>query len=165
MFRREWSALFAVLVAVSLTLTACQRREEAAQEEQPSTGAQAPAETTTAAPAPAGEVQLPPGVTQEMVAQGQQIYNGAGLCMTCHGVNGTGTQLGPNLTDREWLWINPNQSPEAIYNQLIQQITQGTPNPKQFPSPMPPKGGSAITDEQVRQVAAYVYSLGGFSAQ
>jgi len=32
--------------------------------------------------------------------------------------------------------------------------------PKQYRSPMPPKGGAQLTTEQVQAVAAYIWSLG-----
>jgi hypothetical protein len=41
----------------------------------------------------------------------------------------------------------------------LSRVTNGVPNPKQHPGPMPPLGGAQRTPEQVRAVAAYVYSL------
>ena len=38
-------------------------------------------------------------------------------------------------------------------------MTTGVPKPKEHPAPMPPKGGAPLTDDQVKAVAAYVYSL------
>ena len=38
-------------------------------------------------------------------------------------------------------------------------VTQGVPKPKQHPGTMLPMGGSQLSAEQVRAVAAYVYSL------
>ncbi len=52
----------------------------------------APAEQPGTAPAPAA--QLPEGVTQEMVAAGEQVFGGAGFCFTCHGATGGGTTAG-----------------------------------------------------------------------
>ena len=37
--------------------------------------------------------------------------------------------------------------------------SKGVPQPKQHPAPMPAKGGAPLTDEQVKQVSAYVYSI------
>jgi mono/diheme cytochrome c family protein len=100
-------------------------------------------------------MELPEGVTQEMIAEGKAIFEGPGLCLTCHGVDATGTTLAPNLTDDEWLNISGR-----VYEEIVQNIMTGVPQPKQFPSPMPARGASSITDEQVRAVGAYVYSLG-----
>ena len=45
------------------------------------------------------------------------------------------------------------------YDFMVRIITEGVPKPKQHPAPMPPKGGAALTDDQVKAVAAYEYSL------
>ena len=37
----------------------------------------------------------------------------------------------------------------------------GVPQPKQHPAPMPAMGGANLSDDQIRQVSAYVWSLGG----
>jgi mono/diheme cytochrome c family protein len=127
-----------------------------------------PAETGMAAdsatatpPAEQGGMQmehadLPAGVTEAMVAEGKTIFEGAGLCSSCHQVDGTGGPLAPNLTDDEWLNITSRN-----YDEMVALVTSGVATPKQFPGAMPAKGGSAITDEQVRSVAAYVYTLSG----
>ncbi len=98
---------------------------------------------------------LPEGVTEAMVQEGQTIFMGAGLCAVCHGMDGSGA-VGPNLTDGEWL------TGEGTYPELIDQITNGV-SPAEVKNAlgaiMPPKGGSAITDDQVKAVAAYVWTL------
>jgi mono/diheme cytochrome c family protein len=88
-----------------------------------------------------------------MVAAGQQVFSGPGTCFACHGANGAGTPLAPALNDGTWLNI------DGSYDALVQVITNGVPVPQQAAVPMAPRGGSAITDEQVREVAAYVYSI------
>jgi len=98
-------------------------------------------------------VELSEGVTQEMVAVGEQIFGGAGVCFACHGAGGAGGPLAPALNDTEWLNI------DGSYDAIVQTVTTGVPQPKQFSAPMPPRGGAPLTDEQVRQVAAYVYSI------
>jgi len=115
-----------------------------------------PAETAAPAAAPAQTMmQLPDGVTPEMVAEGKTIFEGPGTCLACHGPDAKGTTLAPNLTDEEWI-----NTTGRVYDEIVNLIMTGVPQPKQHPSPMPPKGGSSITDEQVRAVAAYVFSLG-----
>jgi mono/diheme cytochrome c family protein len=98
-------------------------------------------------------VQLPPGVTQEMVTQGEQIYKGAGSCFACHGPDAGGTPLAPALNDPTWLHI------DGSLDAIAELVTAGVPTPKEHPAPMPARGGSQITDDQVRQVAAYLYSI------
>ena len=94
-------------------------------------------------------------ITPQMIALGDSIFRGQaanGICYTCHGPEATGTQLAPNLTDSEW--INTDGSLTGIAN----IVRQGVPQPKQFPAAMPPQGPPLLSEQQVRAVAAYVYS-------
>lgn len=111
-------------------------------------------EPAPADPAPAGGGQLPEGVTQEMVAQGQGIFNGNGNCMTCHGADGSGTALAPNLRDSEWINV-----PNGTFEEIIGVVRAGVAQPRQYPAPMPAMGGATLSEEQVRAVSAYVYSI------
>jgi mono/diheme cytochrome c family protein len=90
-----------------------------------------------------------------MVAQGDTIFHNQGLCFTCHNADSKGTANAPDLTDDVWINITGRN-----YDEIVGLVTTGVAQPKQFPTPMPPKGGSTITDDQVRAVAAYVFSLG-----
>jgi mono/diheme cytochrome c family protein len=105
------------------------------------------------AAAPRAPVELPPGVTQEMVAQGETLYGSSGNCIACHAATGTGTPLAPALNEPSWIHI------DGSFEDLVRIIADGVPVPAQYPAAMPPRGGGAITDEQVRQIAAYVYTL------
>lgn len=102
-----------------------------------------------------GADSLPPGVTAESIAEGKKLFAGAGLCAACHGPAAKGTPgLGPNLTDAEWLHS------DGSFEALVAQITAGVPSNKSKSGvAMPPKGGAALSDAQVRAVAAYVWSL------
>ena len=98
---------------------------------------------------------MPEGVTDAMVQEGQQIYAGVGICAVCHGPDATGA-IGPNLTDAEWLLD------DGEYEQIVARILSGVTRAEATNSlgaTMPPKGGAAITDAQVRAVAAYVWTL------
>jgi mono/diheme cytochrome c family protein len=114
-------------------------------------------EAAAKAPEDAGS-SLPEGATQEMVALGNRIYHGevgGAACAGCHGANGTGSPLGPDLTGKKkWLWS------DGSFAGLMKSITEGVPKPKQFRSPMPPMGGAQLTPEQVKALTAYVWSLG-----
>jgi mono/diheme cytochrome c family protein len=94
---------------------------------------------------------LPAGVTQAMVDQGQQAFGT--VCAACHGPGGKGTASAPALNDNQWIWIT------GQYPEIVARIKEGVPQPKQHPAPMPPRGGGSFTDEQVNQIAAYVYAL------
>jgi mono/diheme cytochrome c family protein len=105
-----------------------------------------------AAASPAA-AQAPAGVTPAMIAQGDSIFHSSGNCYACHGANAQGA-VGPNLTDAEWLHS------DGSYDAIVKQITTGvTQAESKSGIMMPPKGGSSITDDQVKAVAAYVYSL------
>jgi mono/diheme cytochrome c family protein len=97
---------------------------------------------------------LPPGVTPETLQRGRVLYQGAGLCLACHGVDGKGTTLGPNLVDAEWL--HTDGSFEAIVRIVLSGVEQRASKTGQM---MPPRGGSSLKDEEVRAVAAYVWAL------
>jgi len=136
------SSLF-LLVAFG---AACGGEESAPAAEQPA--------AVTAAPAAAAmDLDFPEGVTAGMVAAGETIFTGSGICFTCHMPGGVGGPLAPNLTDQEWI------NTDGSYDGIVQTITTGVLEPQQHPSPMLPKGGTNISDEDVRAVAAYVWSL------
>ncbi len=94
---------------------------------------------------------LPGGVTQAMVDEGQDLYGT--VCAACHGQNGTGSAAAPALNDAAWLNIS------GQYPEIITIINNGVAAPKQFPGMMPPKGGGSFDDAQVRAIAAYVFAL------
>jgi glucose/arabinose dehydrogenase/mono/diheme cytochrome c family protein len=99
---------------------------------------------------------VPNGATREMVALGNRIYHGqvAGAgCTGCHGANGTGSPLGPDLTDKNWLWS------DGSYDGILKTIQDGVAQPKKYRSPMPPMGGAQLTEEQLKAVAAYVWAI------
>ncbi len=145
--------LLAVLVVVGCSV-------DAATEDTDDLGATAsrPAASVDDAPPSgfaAGTAERPAGMTDVMVEEGAQIYAGAGICAACHGPDGKGA-IGPDLTDAEWL------VGDGEYEQLVDQILEGVSPDEatnELGAIMPPKGGAAITDAQVRAVAAYVWTL------
>jgi cbb3-type cytochrome c oxidase subunit III len=97
--------------------------------------------------------QAPAGVTPAAITQGDSIFHGKGNCYACHGANAEGT-VGPNLTDAEWLHS------DGSYDAIVKQVTTGVPKEQSKSGiVMPPRGGSTISDDEVKAVAAYVYSL------
>jgi mono/diheme cytochrome c family protein len=133
-----------------LALSACGGGDGApAAEEAQEPAAEPATPAETAAPA----MDLPDGVTPAMVAEGETIFMGAGICFTCHMEGGEGGPLAPSLTDDEWLNV------DGSYESIVQNIMTGVPEPKEHPGIMLPKGGTNISDEQVRAVAAYVWTL------
>ncbi len=101
----------------------------------------------------AAQNAAPAGVTPAAIAKGDSIFHQTGLCYACHGSNAEGA-VGPSLTDKEWLHS------DGSYEKIVATVTSGVPAEKAKKGvPMPPKGGSSISDEDVKAVAAYVYSL------
>jgi glucose/arabinose dehydrogenase/mono/diheme cytochrome c family protein len=99
---------------------------------------------------------VPPGATAEMVALGDRVYHGqvgGASCAGCHGADGKGSPLGPDLSDQKWLWS------DGSYPGIAKTITDGVMQPKEYRSPMPPMGGAQLTADQVSAVAAYVWAL------
>ncbi|HEX7051500.1 MAG TPA: cytochrome c [Longimicrobiales bacterium] len=155
MRRRSWTAV-ALVLGVAGT-AACEGGGRTAQEQPPAEAPPAEAPTTQAPPAAQPSGPLPQGVTPEMVARGEQIFKGQGNCHTCHTPQATGGPLAPNLTDDQWLWLKPDEG--DMLGQAMNLIRTGVPQPKEHPAPMPPMGGAQLSDDQIRDVAAYVISL------
>jgi glucose/arabinose dehydrogenase/mono/diheme cytochrome c family protein len=99
---------------------------------------------------------VPPGATRSTVELGDRIYHGqvgGAACTGCHGDRGQGSPLGPDLTGKRWLWS------DGSWDGITKTITDGVSQPKQYRSPMPPMGGAQLTPDQVKAVAAYVWSI------
>lgn len=104
-----------------------------------------PATQAVAAPSP----QIAPD-------PGKAIFEGKGGCFACHGMNGEGAPLGPDLTDDDWLHFETR--PDV--GELKALVKQGVAEPAEYPAPMPPMGGAQLSDEELTALAAYVLSLG-----
>ena len=144
--KRQWTGIYAAALVV---LAACGGGDETAD-----TPDQTPAEQPEpqTPPTPVSNVQLPDGVTAEMVAAGQQTFN-SGICFSCHGLNGTGGPLAPPLNDQTWINV------DGEYTSIQEVIRTGVAQPKEFVGVMPPMGGLQLTDQQINELAAYVYSI------
>jgi glucose/arabinose dehydrogenase len=104
----------------------------------------------------AAALPVPPASSQRMVELGDRVFHGlaggAG-CTGCHGADGSGTTLGPDLTAKTPLWS------DGSYAGIKRVISDGVPQPKQYRSPMPAMGGAQLSPEQLSAVAAYVWAL------
>lgn len=116
------------------------------------------------APSPQGSAArratnaLPSGVTPRMVALGDSLFH-AKSCARCHGADAKGAQNGPDLTASTHVHVN------GTYSDFVRLITSGVPKDsvqdKSHRFAMQPRGGiqKPLNDEQIRAVAAFVYSL------
>ena len=99
------------------------------------------------------QTALPSGVTQALIDKGNEIFHKQGLCYACHGQDAKGL-VGPNLTDDVWIHS------KGTYDDIVAQVMKGVPKEESKSGvPMPPRGGSTISDDDVKAVAAYVWSL------
>lgn len=105
-----------------------------------------------AAPAPTASAALPSGVTAALIASGDAVFHGSS-CIACHGEDAKGTAVGPNLADATWL------TGDGSLAAITEIVSQGVDEPKQFRSPMPALGGAGLSDDDLKAVAAYVWSL------
>ena len=142
-----------LLAALAVATVACGGGEPGGRE-QAQAGEAQPCEPAAQPCAPA-QAELPPGVTATMLEEGKTLFGGQAICMACHGPNGEGIEgLGANLTDSEWLYS------DGSFESIVQTVTSGVEaSESSTGTAMPPKGGANISDEQVRAVAAYVWSL------
>lgn len=150
---RQWSVM-AMLAVAAMALGACGGDTDDGARDEPATQPETQTRAPQAEPTRQAAADLPEGVTQEQYQQGQQLFTGQGACHACHGPQATGTQLGPDLTDSDWLNIA-----ERDYDAIVEVINTGVASPAEHPGPMPPMGGASLNDEQVRALAAYVYGI------
>jgi len=162
---RERAAGTLAAMALLAVLAACGGNEKKAAETQRPTppevdvappGSTAPSVPEDLAPAPG---RPPAGATFAMLAEGDSIFHGradGGLCFTCHGLDAKGGPLAPVLADSNKKWLTGDGS----YAFIQKRVTDGMPTPTApYESPMLPKGGANLTADQVKAVAAYVYSI------
>lgn len=135
-------ACMGLVLALSLAGSRLQAQDTTEKSSKPASAS----DSNSAAPAPAG-------ITPELIAQGDKVFHGPGNCYACHGTNAQGA-VGPNLTDAEWLHS------KGSFEEIVAQVTNGVPKEESKTGiPMPAKGGGSISDDDVKAVAAYVYSL------
>ena len=99
---------------------------------------------------------LPAGATREQVLLGSRIFWGeasGGTCSGCHGSDGKGSTVGPNLTSGEWSWG------DGSWPAIANTIDKGVLQPKHADGAMPPRGGAPLSDSDVKAVAAFVWAL------
>ncbi len=104
-----------------------------------------------------GVTALPTGVTAQLIASGDTLFN-RGACVRCHGARGVGGANGPSLVSGPWLHQRGTPA------ELAQLITAGVPREQLKDSsrrfPMNPRGGPMnLSEAQVQAIAAYVWSI------
>jgi mono/diheme cytochrome c family protein len=133
-----------------LAIAACHSGSSTSTAAKPSGGVSASA--TPAAPAR-------PAFTAAMVTRGDSIFH-ARACANCHGADAKGRANGPDLTTGKFIHVN------GSYDDFVRLITTGVPadsiSDKSRRFAMAPRGGARpapLSDDDIKAVAAYVYSL------
>lgn len=101
-------------------------------------------------------LKAPEGFTAEQLAQGERVYRGqaaGGNCLGCHGSDGRGSMVGPDLTDATWLWSKGDVA--GIKETIVKGVSQA----KASIGGMPPLGGAPLQPADVDAVAAYVWAI------
>ena len=143
------------IAAMTATLVACLSAILIAQPAHPQKAGSGPPSKTHDDLQPATLPPLPPGMTTQMIVQGDSIYHGQGNCSACHGIEAQGLPaagdaltVGLNYAQPKWESID-----SVIYLGIPESLTRS-------PIQMPPRGGrSDLTPQQVRLVAAYIWAI------
>lgn len=101
-----------------------------------------------AAPLTAQSSDTPAQVTPAAIDAGRKIFHADGNCFQCHGGNLEGGPIAPALATGEF-----KRATGGTYDAIIGVVTNGVPGTAMVSHP----GG--ISDEQVKQVAAYVWAV------
>ena len=109
-----------------------------------------------AAVRPSSAQATPADSTALRLAQGKRLFEGKGLCFSCHGTQGEGV-LGPTTRLAEGkVWLHT----KGTLPEIVALIKQGIESEKsQSGTAMPSRGGSRMTDAEVELVAAYIIEL------
>jgi len=92
----------------------------------------------------------------QMIQAGDSILR-KGTCVRCHREGGVGGERAPNLTDTEW--VQSDGSLEGIRETIFWGVRRKDFSDPDRPFEMNPAGGANLTWDEVRAVAAYVWSL------
>ncbi|MGH7572187.1 MAG: c-type cytochrome [Gemmatimonadota bacterium] len=103
-------------------------------------------------------VVVPDSVTPQRVLDGSNLYNG-GSCAACHAIAGRGVgERAPDLSDIEWLHS------EGDFVGIFETIFWGVSEKEMKavsprPFEMHPRGGMNVDREQMKALAAYVWTI------
>lgn len=102
------------------------------------------------------DLPIPPGSSSQQLALGNRLFHGNakyGTCSGCHGGDGKGSNVGPDLTNGHWEWTDGSLSA------IRRVINDGVPKPKNYSGAMPPRGGAPLSRADVSALAAYVWAI------
>ena len=103
---------------------------------------------------PYEQIEADPGLMRVVAETGHRLFGDN--CAACHGQDGRGRANFPDLTDNDWLW--GHGEPETIAETL--RVGINSRHDETRFAQMPAFGrDQLLTSQEVRQAAAYVYSL------
>jgi cytochrome c5 len=99
---------------------------------------------------------LPPGVTLDLIREGDQIFHGAGGCENCHGTEAQRLPARGKTLTAGVSFVPPND-----VRAIDSVVSVGIPDAlTRSPIAMPPRGQhSDLTAANIRAVAAYVWAI------
>ncbi len=98
----------------------------------------------------------PRAFPDSVLARGREVFTGSANCRSCHGEEARGTEDGPDLTDDRWILGS------GTYAEILERVRHGMPRRESSTGRVMPMGGwSAVSDDDLNAVAAYVWSLTG----
>jgi hypothetical protein len=99
---------------------------------------------------------LPPGMTLEMIRDGDALFHGKGGCVNCHGSEAQGLAArGKALT------VGVQFIPGGDWGAIDSVISVGMPEAEtRSPIGMPPRGQrSDLGEDEIRRIGAYVWAV------
>jgi mono/diheme cytochrome c family protein len=96
----------------------------------------------------------PLGITDSTIARGRRLYDGKGACAKCHGDRGQGTPEGVSLTSGPW------KLGSGSYEWICHIVRHsGIGARGRDGDPMPMRGPTLLSPDEVNTVAGYVWSI------
>ena len=86
-------------------------------------------------------------VNEKTISAGRNVFRGHGGCVVCHGQNLEGI-VGPTLKAHQW-----KDAENGDYAAIIRVVSKGVPGTVMVSHP------NGVTDEQIAQVAAYIWAV------
>ena len=87
-------------------------------------------------------------ISDELLAQGKELYN-QDACVLCHGADGTGSDMAPDLTDDEWLHSQGDL--DGIRRTVWYGVSKEQLEDKSRPYEMNPGGGLDLDREHAER--------------
>lgn len=161
--------LIAPIVIVLAATVACTKEPEPTEPEGESATVsteEAPTDASTGGDeTPTPELETPetdtpetdtPELSAVQLEVGKKVYQ-IGRCAQCHGEQGQGGQLGPDLTDTKWL--RGDGSVASIREVLVAGVGKDQMIEKQWMLPMPSAKFLIRNEDDLTLLAQYIWSL------